>query len=272
MVKSKLRCEKVADWQPEIMPMPIPMAFAFLCCRMLLFDEQAAQSPLPVDVATPGVYGGLTAEPSPSPAPELTMDESEAAAVAAAADASTTADASSEPSSPALELDISDPTNEPPQSEPAADQAEVNSASQQPSDEQASAVDQAAAPVEQAAPVAQPTTDSSSGTSDVIPVVDDGAVQVDDSTEAADGRGRAAELVQRSSDGAGLADGTAGSVLGAPAQGSGGWSGAQAAGLAVGLIAAAGFAGVAVMRYKRRQVPQQQRYTYGSEVEMRGLI
>jgi hypothetical protein len=40
----------------------------------------------------------------------------------------------------------------------------------------------------------------------------------------------------------------------------------------MGLIAAAGVAGVAVMKNKRRQVPQQQRYTYGSEVEMRGLI
>lgn len=271
LVDSMLRCDVLQTCSQHA----LLLALAVLCCRMLLFEEQAAQSPLPADIATPGVYGGLTAEPSPSPspAPELTMDKAEAAAAAAAADA---AEASGEPSSPALELDISDPRNEPPQSEPAADQAEVSSAPQQPSDEQASAVDQAAAPVdpvqERAAPVEQPATDSSSGSSDVIPVVDEGAVQVDDSTEAADGRGRAAELVQRSSNLAGLADGTAGSAAGAPAQGSGGWSGAQAAGLAMGLIAAAGVAGVAVMKNKRRQVPQQQRYTYGSEVEMRGLI
>lgn len=278
-------------------------------CRLLLF-EQADQQAVAAESSTPGSYGGVVGSPDPSPAavlvaspepltfPDITIDE----AAAAQDEASATADADQDTT---MELDITDSTdtseaqqvaeqadstteqvisdqpaadqhsaeqpagNEAPSDEPLADQS--------PTQEQQLPADQVSAADDAAAPVEQPEAAAAAGSSTpAIPVVDEGAVELDISGKAADSRSRAAQLAQVSGD---WQDGADSNMPGATAIGayapqgtSQGWSGAQTAGLAVGVIVAACIAGVAVMQYRRGRTPRSRYNAYSSEVEMRGLI
>lgn len=267
----------------------------------MLFDQEAQQA-VPADSPTPGTYGGLAASPDPaavqalaastdpSPSPEFTIDDAASAQDAAEAQQQLSTDEDT-----TLENDIGDSTDTteeqqaaegadstseqavaeqpaaqqaPADQQPAADQ--TTEAQQQDADKQTSAADDAAAPVEGAG-----TPEQADSSTPAIPVVDEGVIQVDTSGRADDNRSRAAQLSQVTGDYSGPADssatGTTEPSTSAP-QGTGSWSGAQTAGVAVGVIVAAGIAGVAVMQYRRRRVPRARYGNYSSEVEMRGLI
>jgi hypothetical protein len=275
----------------------------------LLLFEQAGQQAVPANSPTPGSYGGVVGSPDLSLAailvasPELALSPDVTTDDAAAAQDQTfaTADADQDTT---LELDITDPTDttevqqaaeradsateqvtsdqpdaqqhpaeqpaggEAPTDEPPADQPTTQE--QQLPAEQASAADEAAAPLEHPEAAAEP--DSSNP---ATPVVVEGVVELDTSGQAADSRSRAAQLAQVSGEWQDGTDphmpGTTTGSADAP-QGTQGWSGAQSAGLAVGVIVAACIAGVAVMRYRRGWAPRSRYNAYSSEVEMRGLI
>jgi hypothetical protein len=158
---------------------------------------------------------------------------------------------------------------------------------------QPSAVDDAAAPNEAPAPDSseqvvqqqQPEQEQADSSTPAIPVVKEDAVELgtDSSGQAADSRSRAAQLAQTSG---AFSPADSSSAGGIPVRastdafvqeqqeqaGTGGWSGAQTAGLAVGIIVAAGVAGVAAMHYRRSRAPRSRLAAYSNEVEMRGLI
>lgn len=149
---------------------------------------------------------------------------------------------------------------------------------------QPSAVDDAAAPEEpppgSSEQQQQQQPDSSTA---AIPGVKQDAVELgtDGRSQAPDSRSRAAQLAQTRG---AFSPADSSSAGGIPVRastdayvqqeqaGTGGWSGAQTAGLAVGIIVAGCVAGIAAMHYRRSRAPRSRMNAYSNEVEMRGLI
>lgn len=155
---------------------------------------------------------------------------------------------------------------------------------QEQSQGQASAVDDAAAPEEPPPGSSEQQQQQPDSRTAAIPVVEQDAVELggtDGAGQAPDSRSRAAQLAQTSG---AFSPADSSSAGGIPVRastdafvqqeqaGTGGWSGAQTAGLAVGIIVAGCVAGVAAMHYRRSRTPRSRMNAYGNEVEMRGLI